>query len=124
MIDFDLSSISLDLEPTPGQGAAPPAPAAPRAEAAPPALAGLPADPLADLPSFAPGLPTDLTTALPGDLPGASTDTDPLATKLALAEEFNAIGDLEGARSLAEEVRAEATGELRQRAERLLGELG
>lgn len=120
MIDFDLSSISLDLDPTPGKPAAPPPPASALAGAAPPALA----DPLADLPAFAPGLPTDLSTALPSDLPGASTDTDPLATKLALAEEFNAIGDIEGARSLAEEVRAEATGELRQRAERLLGELG
>lgn len=109
MIDFDLSSISLDLEPRGSQTAAP-------------AVANL-AD-LADLPSLASELPGDLSTALPGDLPGAPTDTDPLATKLALAEEFNAIGDVDGARSLAEEVRAEARGELRRRAERLLGELG
>lgn len=113
MVDFDLSSISLDLEPAGGVPAAGAVPA--------PAL---PMDPLADLPAVAPELPTDLSTALPGDLPGAPTETDPLATKLALAEEFNAIGDIDGARSLAEEVRAEAQGELRQRAERLLGELG
>ena len=40
---------------------------------------------------------------------------DPLATKLALAEEFNAIGDAEGARGLAEEVLAEASGDLEDR---------
>ena len=49
---------------------------------------------------------------------------DPLATKLALAEEFNAIGDSEGARTLIEEVIAESSGELKTRAQRLLSELG
>lgn len=49
---------------------------------------------------------------------------DPLGTKLALAQEFHAIGDAEGARSLAEEVLAEATGNLKIRAQRFLGELG
>lgn len=49
---------------------------------------------------------------------------DPLATKLALAEEFQAIGDDDGARALAEEVLAEATGPLRARAQRFLAELG
>jgi pilus assembly protein FimV len=49
---------------------------------------------------------------------------DPLATKLALAEEFNAIGDPDGARSLAEEVLAEASGELKNRAQKLLAEIG
>ncbi|WP_233457460.1 FimV/HubP family polar landmark protein [Melaminivora jejuensis] len=48
---------------------------------------------------------------------------DPLATKLALAEEFNAIGDSEGARSLVEEVIAESSGDLRARAQRLLATL-
>ncbi len=48
---------------------------------------------------------------------------DPLATKLALAEEFNAIGDPDGARSLAEEVLAEATGALKERAKRFIAEL-
>jgi pilus assembly protein FimV len=56
---------------------------------------------------------------------GAATDADsPLATKLALAEEFNAIGDADGARSLAEEVLAEASGDLKSRAQRLLAEIG
>jgi pilus assembly protein FimV len=48
---------------------------------------------------------------------------DPLATKLALAEEFNAIGDPDGARSLAQEVIAEASGDLKNRAQRFLAEL-
>ncbi|MES2633454.1 MAG: FimV/HubP family polar landmark protein [Pseudomonadota bacterium] len=48
---------------------------------------------------------------------------DPLATKLALAQEFNAIGDPEGARSLAEEVVAEASGELKNRAQRFLADI-
>ena len=48
---------------------------------------------------------------------------DPLETKLSLAEEFQAIGDTEGARSLAEEVRDEASGELKARAEAFLSSL-
>ncbi|WP_027995273.1 FimV/HubP family polar landmark protein [Simplicispira psychrophila] len=48
---------------------------------------------------------------------------DPLATKLALAQEFNTIGDSDGARTLIEEVIAESSGELKARAERLLSEL-
>ena len=65
------------------------------------------------------------------DTPASSTadDTDlteenPLDTKLSLAEEFRAIGDLEGARSLAEEVLAEASGKLRTKADTFLAELG
>ncbi len=53
----------------------------------------------------------------------ASVPEDPLATKLALAEEFNTIGDPEGARALVEEVLAESSGELRARAQRLLAQL-
>jgi pilus assembly protein FimV len=49
---------------------------------------------------------------------------DPLATKLALAEEFQAIGDDDGARALAEEVLAEATGPLKAQAQRFLAALG
>ncbi len=54
--------------------------------------------------------------------PEADSD-DPLATKLALAEEFSSIGDEDGARALAEEVLEEATGGLRTRAQRFLSEL-
>ncbi|HYD74789.1 FimV/HubP family polar landmark protein [Ramlibacter sp.] len=100
MIEFDLGSLSLDLD-TPA--AASPAPAA--AGDAEPAAAD-----------------SGLSTA--GlDLDAGNGD-DPLATKLALAEEFNAIGDADGARSLAQEVIAEASGELKSRAQKLLAEIG
>ena len=49
---------------------------------------------------------------------------DPLATKLALAEEFVSIGDDDGARALIEEVIAEASGDLKIRAQRALSSLG
>lgn len=67
-----------------------------------------------------------------GDKPGAEaeepargglTEENPLETKLSLAEEFRAIGDLEGARSLAEEVLTEATGTLRTKANAFLADL-
>jgi pilus assembly protein FimV len=51
------------------------------------------------------------------------TEENPLETKLSLAEEFRAIGDLEGARSLAEEVLGEATGTLRTKANAFLADL-
>ncbi|WP_345799229.1 FimV/HubP family polar landmark protein [Ramlibacter sp. H39-3-26] len=53
-----------------------------------------------------------------------SAPSDPLSTKLALAEEFNAIGDADGARALVEEVIAEASGDLRSRAQHMLATLG
>jgi len=48
---------------------------------------------------------------------------DPLDTKLALAEEFISIGDEDGARALLEEVVAEATGEVRAKAQAVLATL-
>ena len=62
------------------------------------------------------------------DLPGLSQNgslgsDDPLVTKLALASEFREIGDNDGARALAQEVAAEATGALKARAQRLVAEL-
>jgi pilus assembly protein FimV len=48
---------------------------------------------------------------------------DPLETKLALAEEFVSIGDEDGARALIEEVVAEATGDMRAKAQRALANL-
>ena len=50
-------------------------------------------------------------------------DEDPIGTKLALAQEFHAIGDDDGARSLIKEVIAEAKGSMKARAERFLAEL-
>jgi pilus assembly protein FimV len=77
MLEFDLGTLSLELEP--------PADAAPQA---------------------------------------ATEPEDPLATKLALAEEFVSIGDDDGARALIEEVIAEATGDLKAKAQRALSSLG
>lgn len=48
---------------------------------------------------------------------------DPLETKLSLAAEFLAIGDMEGARSLAEEVVDQATGALQAKARTFLSDL-
>ncbi len=48
---------------------------------------------------------------------------DPLETKLALAEEFKAIGDDDGARALIEEVIAEAAGDIKSKAQRALKQL-
>lgn len=53
----------------------------------------------------------------------STTGEDPLETKLALAEEFISIGDDDGARALIEEVVAEATGEMRAKAQRALANL-
>ncbi|MFW5331540.1 FimV/HubP family polar landmark protein [Hydrogenophaga sp. ZJX-1] len=58
-----------------------------------------------------------------GDEPSRLSAENPLETKLSLAEEFRAIGDLEGARSLAEEVLAEASGTLRTKAGTFLADL-
>ena len=55
--------------------------------------------------------------------PVPMTPEDPLATKLALAEEFRAIGDDDGARALIEEVIAEASGEMKTKALRALSNL-
>lgn len=101
MIEFDLGSLSLDL--------------------------GLPA------PAVEAGTGGVDTSGAPLSTSGAPLSTagfdvdsgaDPLATKLALAEEFDAIGDPDGARSLAEEVVAEATGELKSKAQRFLAQIG
>ena len=48
---------------------------------------------------------------------------DPLEIKLALAQEFSAVGDHDGARSLADEVVAQAEGPLKLRAQAFLREL-
>ena len=53
----------------------------------------------------------------------AAIRDDPLATKLALADEFNTIGDEDGARALIEEVIAEASGDMKSRAQAALAKL-
>ncbi|HEX5388898.1 MAG TPA: FimV/HubP family polar landmark protein [Burkholderiaceae bacterium] len=69
------------------------------------------------------GLNLDLDTPVADSPSPLANIADPLETKLSLAEEFQAIGDTEGARSLAEEVRDEASGELKARAEAFLSSL-
>lgn len=96
---------------------------APMAKTAAPAAASEAAPVEFDLGS----LTLDLDASTPAHAPAVTvdgSDDDPLATKLALAEEFNAIGDADGARALVEEVIAEASGNLKTRAQRLLTTLG
>lgn len=96
LMEFDLGSLTLDLDLDP-----PSAPAAPTGgPEEPPAAASLQID---EVPSGEP--------------------EDPLDTKLALALEFNAIGDSDGARTLIEEVIAESSGALKARAQSMLAEL-
>ena len=76
LLDFDLGSLSLDLEEKPA--------------------------------------PTNTAS---------EAQEDPLGTKLALAEEFRAIGDEDGARALIEEVISEASGDMKIKAQRALSNL-
>ena len=62
----------------------------------------------------------DRTEAAPPPGPAGN----PLERKLALAEEFIQIGDVEGARDLLGEVGSQGDGALRERARRLLDALG
>ncbi|HKB54879.1 MAG TPA: FimV/HubP family polar landmark protein [Ramlibacter sp.] len=107
MIEFDLGSLSLDLDSS--APAATPKPPAPQ-----PMIAAAPAG------------DAHSTQGAEQSTEGLEepTEGDPLATKFALAQEFNAIGDPDGARSLAEEVLAEASGDLRSRAQKFLAEIG
>jgi pilus assembly protein FimV len=103
MIEFDLGALSLDL-------------GGPATATAAVAMATATEPDTADAALSTAGSP--LVAAGYED-----TGSDPLATKLALAEEFNAIGDPDGARSLAQEVLAEASGDLKNRAQRFLAEI-
>ncbi len=108
-----LTFTSTDLPPVPSSPA--PAPKAP------------PTEPDSGMLEFDHGsLSLDLggpTAESPGSEPSSEGGADPLLTKLALAEEFQALGELDGARSLAEEVVAQASGDLKSRAEAFLNGL-
>jgi pilus assembly protein FimV len=80
------------------------------------ALAGLPARPAAGTAEA-----TRPAANMPEDDDG--DDDSPHAVKLSLARELQAIGDVEGARSLVEEVEAESGGDLKSQARQLLAEL-
>ena len=118
---FDLN-LDLELPPIPGESLASAqtsdtfeleVPADETTQVSP--AVALPASPAFDLNS----LSLDLTPP-PESEPGVE---DPLATKLALAEEFNAIGDADGARALIEEIIAEASGDMKAKAELALSKL-
>ena len=69
-------------------------------------------------------LDTDEPVRIPGvEAPEAGFADVIAPVKLALAQEFNAIGDSDGARTLIEEVIAEAHGDLKAKAQRLLAEI-
>ncbi|WP_366144394.1 FimV/HubP family polar landmark protein [Giesbergeria sp.] len=75
-----------------------------------------------DPPAAAPAV-NEAVAALEQDGPFEGQSEDPLETKLALAQEFNAIGDSDGARTLIEEVIAESSGALKAKAQAMLSEL-
>ena len=109
-LDFDLDSPSPDTA-APAGAATEPAPAA-----------AVPQDLEFDLGSLDLDLGTDAAPAAQPQAVHNAAD-DPLSTKLDLAQEFNSIGDSEGARALIEEVLAEASGPLKDRAQKMLSEL-
>ncbi len=119
-IDF-----SLDLNP-PEPAPPPPAPVAP----SPAAEASAPGENMIEFDLGSMTLDLDASTPAHAPEPAAAVapdldiaPDDPLATKLALAEEFNAIGDSDGARALIEEVLAEASGAVKARAQKMLESL-
>ncbi len=99
MMEFDLSPLSLDFDST-----------------KPGTLSGL------EKSAAAPSTPTDEEPETrAGTFPEVTGD--PLETKLALAEEFKAIGDDDGARALIEEVIGEASGDMKAKAQLALSRL-
>jgi pilus assembly protein FimV len=115
---FDDSEVLPDfsLDEAPGAESSVIAPVA--ASAAAPVASDMMAFDLDDI-KLDTGGPSSVSATEGGNLGGE----DPLETKLSLAEEFRAIGDLEGARSLAEEVLAEASGTLKTKASTFLSDL-
>jgi pilus assembly protein FimV len=109
-LDFDLSSIELDLP------ASAPAPI-PTAVAAP-MNDGLPAE-------FDSLLQEDAASDPLSQAFDALEDDggDPLQRQLELADEFRQIGDTEGARDVLQELLAKASGPLRDKAQAMLNEL-
>ena len=74
-----------------------------------------------DLPSISPASAPARASVAPAQ--AADEEAGELETKLALAEEFSAIGDLDGARSLAQEVVDFGSGALKAKAQRFISAL-
>lgn len=140
--DFDLG-LDFDLEPAPAPTPAPASPVAIQASSpdidllsaeldfAPlPVAAPKPASPAHDdgmmdfdLDAFSLDFatpPTPSTSSAPVE---TESEEDPLEIKFMLAEEFHALGDTDGARSLADEVVAKAQGPLKTKAQSFLNAL-
>lgn len=119
-VEMDFSSAGLNFTPEP---TASPKPVLATKAAAAPAPASSDSGMLEfDLGSLSLDLDDGPTTESPAHAQ-ATTSNDPLETKFQLAEEFRSLGDPDGARSLAEEVLAEAKGPLKVKAQAFLNAL-
>jgi pilus assembly protein FimV len=132
-VPFEVSDFDLE----PGQvevPVIPPAPAPVVARPAPAPVAHAPSTPSIDfdfgdlsldLDKSAHGAEVAEESVLPElDMGSAHGDSEPMARKIELADEFRRIGDHEGARELLEEVVSKADGALKSRAQTMLDALG
>ncbi len=121
--DMDSFAKGLDFT-APTAAYTPSASTAPMAIAAhaEPSMAAMEFD-LGDLSLDLPKSKTSAADVASHDATDSDMSGDPLETKLALAQEFREIGDNDGARSLAQEVVAEANGALKARAQRMVADL-
>ena len=116
-LSMDLDEPAMDSHPVPEFNATAPAPVASAAPVAEAKDSGMLEFDLGSLSLDLDGPASEQHTA------SDNLTEDPLETKLALADEFVSIGDEDGARALIEEVVAEATGEMRAKAQRALANL-
>ena len=129
-LDLDLDfSLDDESDHTEGETSASVAETAPAALSAPPSVPvpeakATPAQDFGMLEFDLGSLSLDLgEEAESGSSSEPAKSEDPLVTKLELSEEFIAIGDIDGARTLIEEVIAEASGDIKLRAENALSDL-
>jgi pilus assembly protein FimV len=126
-LPFEVSDFDLE----PGHIEVPPVTAAAHAAPAPVAAAGGPSidfdfgDLSLDLDKSAHAPQAVEEAELPElDMAAAGAESEPMARKIELADEFRRIGDHEGARELLEEVVSKAEGPLKARAQTMLDALG
>jgi len=102
-LDFDLSSITLDLPAAPGTA--------------------LPGDLGAQIDALLNESAPTAPAAVPDIADLGLDDGDPLLRQLELADEFRQIGDTEGAREVLQELISKTSGALRDKAQAMLSEL-